>query len=98
LASDNLITFVKETDSPPSTTTSEVVEYAPFIQYLSKRELEVIEAVLAGNLSYKELSFALNVSVNTVKTHLKHIYKTTGVSSIAALSSLFRGFTTPAQL
>jgi len=68
-------------------------EYAPFIQHLSRRELEVIEAVLAGNVSYKKLSTALNISVNTVKTHLKHIYQTTGVSSIAALLSLFRGFT-----
>jgi DNA-binding CsgD family transcriptional regulator len=95
LSSDNLTTFVKETDSSLPTTASEVVEYAPFIQDLSKRELEVVEVVLAGNLSYKELSSALNVSVNTVKAHLKNIYKTTGVSSIAALSYLFRGFTTP---
>jgi DNA-binding CsgD family transcriptional regulator len=68
-------------------------DYSPFIQQLSKRELEVIEAVLAGNVTYKELSKVLNISVNTVKTHLKHIYQTTGVSNIAALSSLFRGFT-----
>jgi DNA-binding CsgD family transcriptional regulator len=94
LASDNLTTFVKETDSPLPATASEVVEYAPFIQYLSKRELEVIEAVLTGHLSYKELSSVLNVSVNTVKAHLKHIYKITEVSSIAALSYLFRGFIT----
>jgi len=66
---------------------------APFIQELSKREMEVVEAVLDGNLTYKELSSALNISVNTVKTHLKHIYQTTGVSNIAALMSLFRGFT-----
>jgi len=68
-------------------------DYTPFIQQLSKREMEVVEAVLAGNLTYKELSNALNISVNTVKTHLKHIYQTTGVSNIAALLSLFRGFT-----
>jgi DNA-binding NarL/FixJ family response regulator len=77
------------------TTASEGVRYAPFIQYLSKRELEVVEAILAGNVSHKELSTVLNVLVNTVKAYLKNIYKTTGVSSIAALSYLFRGFTTP---
>jgi len=73
-------------------TTDNSNEYAQFIQHLSKRELEVIDAVLAGNKRLKELSAALNISVNTVKTHLKHIYQTTGVSSITALSSLFHGF------
>jgi DNA-binding CsgD family transcriptional regulator len=68
-------------------------EYKKFIQHLSRRELDVIEAILAGNYSYKELSKTLNISVNTVKTHLKNIYQTTGVSNIAALSSLFHGFT-----
>jgi len=68
-------------------------DYAPFIQQLSKREMEVVEAVLAGNYTYKRLSNFLNISVNTVKTHLKHIYQTTGVSNITALSSLFRGYT-----
>jgi len=69
------------------------IDYTPFIQQLSKREMEVVGAVLAGNVSYKDLSKVLNISVNTVKTHLKHIYQTTGVSNITALSSLFRGFT-----
>ncbi|MDR0300896.1 MAG: helix-turn-helix transcriptional regulator [Treponema sp.] len=66
--------------------------YSQFIQRLSKRELEVVETVLGGKVSYKEISAALNISVNTVKTHLKHIYQNTGVSSIAALTALFRGF------
>jgi ATP/maltotriose-dependent transcriptional regulator MalT len=67
--------------------------YTKFIQHLSRRELEVIEAVLAGNVSYKQISSTLNISVSTVKTHLRHIYQTTGVSSIAALISLFHGYT-----
>jgi DNA-binding CsgD family transcriptional regulator len=70
-----------------------IPDYTPFIQQLSKREMEVVEAVLAGNFTYKRLSNVLNISVNTVKTHLKHIYLTTGVSNITALSSLFRGYT-----
>jgi DNA-binding CsgD family transcriptional regulator len=68
-------------------------EYAKFIQLLSRREMEVVKAVLAGNYSYKELSTALNISVHTVKAHLRHIYNITGVSGVAALSSIFRGFT-----
>jgi len=77
----------------PIITNTTADEYAQFVKQLSKRELEVVEAILAGNVSHKELSSALNISVNTVKTHLKHIYQTTGVSSIEVISYLFRGFT-----
>jgi DNA-binding CsgD family transcriptional regulator len=86
LTKDNLTASVTETESP-------LTKYTPFIQLLSRRELEVIEAVLAGNVRHKQLSAALNISVSTVKTHLIHIYQTTGVSGIAALSSLFHGYT-----
>jgi DNA-binding CsgD family transcriptional regulator len=86
LTVDNTVAGIKETENPLSG------KYALFIRELSKRELEVVKAVLSGNTSYKELSAVLNISVNTVKAHLKHIYKTTGVSNIAALSSLFRGY------
>jgi len=67
-------------------------EYKQFLKNLSRRELEVIEAVLAGNISYKEISEKLNISVNTVKTHLKNIYQITDVSSITALTVLFQGY------
>jgi len=93
LTADNFPAGIKGTESPLSSANAEVFNYTPFIKHLSRRELEVIEAVLAGNVSHKGLSKALNISVNTVKTHLKHIYQTTGVSSIAGLSSLFHGYT-----
>jgi DNA-binding CsgD family transcriptional regulator len=67
-------------------------EYAKFIGQLSKRELEVISAVLAGSLRYKTLASSLNISVNTVKTHLQHIYQITGVNNIETLSALFSGY------
>ena len=67
-------------------------EYAQFIGQLSKRELEVISAVLAGSLRYKTLASSLNISVNTVKTHLQHIYQITGVNNIETLSALFSGY------
>jgi DNA-binding CsgD family transcriptional regulator len=68
-------------------------EYEKYIQHLSRRELDVVGAILAGNYSYKELSNTLDISVNTVRTHIKHIYKTTCVSNMTALTSLFHGFT-----
>jgi len=86
LTADNLTAGSNITESPLS-------EYTPFIQLLSRRELEVIEAILAGNVRHKQLSAALNISVSTVKTHLIHIYQITGVSSVSALSSLFHGYT-----
>ncbi len=70
----------------------ETIDYTQYVQNLSKRELELIESLIAGNDSYKKLAAALNISVNTVKTHLKHIYQTTGISNLTALSTLFRGF------
>jgi len=88
LTADNLTEGLKEKgNSSP--------KYTPFIQLLSRRELEVIEAVIAGNVRHKQLSSALNISVSTVKTHLSHIYQTTGVSNITALSSLFHGYIPP---
>ena len=92
LIADSSSAVINNTETQISTVRND--KYTPFIQDLSRRELEVIEAILAGNVSYKELSNALNISVNTVKTHLKHIYQTTGVSNIAGLSSLFYGYNT----
>jgi len=66
--------------------------YAQFIGQLSKRELEVIEAVLAGCVGQKELAVSLKISINTVKKHLQHIYKTTGAVNMTALTVLFSGY------
>jgi len=66
--------------------------YAQFIGQLSRRELEVIKAVLAGNVSQKELAASLNISINTVKKHLQHIYQTTGTANMTALTVLFSGY------
>jgi len=66
--------------------------YAQYIGQLSKRELEVIEAVLSGCVSQKELAVKLDISVNTVKKHLQHIYKTTGAVNMTALTILFSGY------
>ncbi len=41
---------------------------------LSRKEKEVIALLLKG-LSDKEIAFRLFISINTVKTHLKHIYE-----------------------
>ena len=66
--------------------------YDQFIGQLSRREFEVIEAVLAGCVSQKDLAASLNISVNTVKKHLQHIYQTTGAVNMTALTVLFSGY------
>ncbi len=47
---------------------------------LSKREIEIIKAVTEYNTN-RNVAHALHISVNTVKTHLKHIYKKLDVHS-----------------
>ena len=46
----------------------------------------------AGNVSQKELAASLNISVNTVKKHLQHIYQTTETTNMTALTVLFSGY------
>jgi DNA-binding NarL/FixJ family response regulator len=51
---------------------------------LSNREVEVTAVLLKGN-SNKAISALLKIEVDTVKTHLKNIYKKTGVPGRYAL-------------
>jgi LuxR family maltose regulon positive regulatory protein len=44
------------------------------VEHLTERELLVL-AYLPSHLSNAEIAQRLDVSVNTVKTHLKHIYR-----------------------
>ena len=66
--------------------------YAQYIGQLSKRELEVIKAVLSGCVEQKKLAVTLNISINTVKKHLQNIYKATGTVNMTALTILFSGY------
>jgi DNA-binding CsgD family transcriptional regulator len=90
-ASDNLTAGENETERPLSNG-GKADNYAVFVQHLTRRELEVIEAVLAGSKRYKEIAGRLGISVSTVKSHLKHIYRVTGISNVTELSFMFRGY------
>ena len=47
---------------------------------LTKREMDIF-VLLINNLTYNQISSATNISLNTVKTHIKHIYLKFDVSS-----------------
>jgi DNA-binding CsgD family transcriptional regulator len=54
---------------------------------LSVRETEIATALLQGK-SYKDIATLLYISIETVKTHLKSIYRKTGVPGRYALMAL----------
>jgi DNA-binding NarL/FixJ family response regulator len=51
---------------------------------LSPRENEVVKGIVSGK-SYKMIADDLFVSINTIRTHIKNIYKTLGINSKAEL-------------
>lgn len=56
------------------------VEKNKDIETLTKRELEILELVVKG-FSYKMVAAELNVATETVRTHIKKIYKKLQVNS-----------------
>lgn len=48
---------------------------------LSRREIEVAELLYSRQSSTKEIASQLNISENTVATHIKHIFEKCGVNS-----------------
>jgi LuxR family transcriptional regulator, maltose regulon positive regulatory protein len=60
-----------------------------FLEPLSEREMEVMRLILAG-LTNQEIAEELFISLNTVKTHIKNIYKRMGVSKRAKAIALWR--------
>ncbi|MEP7038039.1 MAG: response regulator transcription factor [Acidobacteriota bacterium] len=59
---------------------------------LTKTERKILQQIVAGKAN-KEIAFDLNVSENTVKTHVKNVFEKLGVSdrTSAATSAIKRG-------
>jgi DNA-binding CsgD family transcriptional regulator len=93
----NIISNFKNRFSGPPTNTPElVVAWTPrsgltpeFIEKyrLSERQADVTQALLLGK-SDKEIAALLNIELNTVKTHLKIVYRKTGTRGRYALMAL----------
>jgi DNA-binding NarL/FixJ family response regulator len=61
------------------------------LKSLTKREKEIAEAILDG-LSYKLIASKLNISLDTVRMHIKNIYKKLNINS---KGELFKIMNTP---
>jgi DNA-binding NarL/FixJ family response regulator len=71
----------------PSIARKVVNHYAPKSlkkSNLSPRELDVVNGIVDGK-SYKMIADDLYVSINTIRTHIKNIYKALGINSKAEL-------------
>lgn len=71
---------VAGTDEQDSTNLNHKVKYLTSVFELSQREQDVLKLLLQGR-SFPRISQELFVSVNTVRTHARNIYKKTGVHS-----------------
>ncbi len=79
----------------PSIARKVVEHFAPVRRHdedvLSPREMQVIKALTEG-LSYKLIADRLSISIDTIRTHIKHIYRKLHVNSKAeVLNKAFRG-------
>lgn len=85
-------TDVKSSDKGNNDTIQHIPEDISEKYGLSEREIEVIKLLLLGK-SYKQISEALFISINTVKTHIRNIYPKLNVSSRHEIVHLFRNKT-----
>jgi len=89
LVARRLLEYLASQPFLPAQRANALREAAGAIGTLSAREGQVLHS-LAQGLSNKEIASALGLSVGTVKTHLRHIFRKLGVSdrTSAALSAL----------
>lgn len=66
------------------------------ISTLSERELEITTAISNG-LKYQEIADKLFISINTVRTHLKNIYKKLDINNQRSLIYLFNQYKSTAD-
>ncbi|HEY5421275.1 MAG TPA: helix-turn-helix transcriptional regulator, partial [Marmoricola sp.] len=72
------------------------VDPSPPGEHLTDREVQVLK-MLPSRLTLREIADELFISVNTLKFHLKLVYRKLGVSSRAEAAEVARGLASPGR-
>lgn len=73
IGADYAVKLLERVDTDPQPDGPDLSPPSPLVDPLSDRELEVLH-LMAQDLTYKEISNHIMVSLNTVRTHVKNIY------------------------
>ncbi|WP_343504922.1 MULTISPECIES: response regulator transcription factor [Roseobacteraceae] len=79
-----VIAAAKKRVAESESSTREAARYEERLQNLTRREAEVMEAVVAGDLN-KQIAHDLGLAEKTVKVHRARVMKKMGVRSVAEL-------------
>ncbi|MBM4177757.1 MAG: response regulator transcription factor [Ignavibacteria bacterium] len=66
------------------------IRSSPELEKLSRRELEVLQFIASG-YSYLEVATSLNISLETVRTHIRNAYKKLHINSRREAANLING-------
>jgi LuxR family maltose regulon positive regulatory protein len=86
-----LLAIFREPEAVPATESEIQGEKITFVEPLSQRELEVFDCLTEG-LSNREIAQRLTISLTTVKTHTRNIYRKLDVNSRAQAVAKGRAF------
>ncbi len=89
LKSDNRmsLSFIGLEGEPSYHNVETIQKFSPSTEIFTKREKEVLYH-MSQNLQSKEIAELLHISISTVSTHRKNIYKKTGTTSLLELINM----------
>ena len=64
---------------------------------LTRRERDITQSIIDGN-SYKMTAYDMNISLDTVRMHIRNIYRKFQINSKAELINIFKGFDDSPQI
>ncbi|HMQ47447.1 MAG TPA: response regulator transcription factor [Saprospiraceae bacterium] len=94
-AAVSLVPFIQETEfstqKPPKQVSESIDLEQEATKMLTHREKEIADALIVGR-SYQEISNDLNISINTVRHHIKSLYKKFGIKNKIQLSYKLKNY------